>query len=587
MQFVLDNLNIIIMATLFGIMGLIGLWCFITGIRRGTIRSITRLLTVVISAGLAIFAVSILSSTVLPMIEPSIKATVVDLLVNLSAEAADLVDASEDLVNYVVEVLTALAMPILFALVFLGFMLLTYPVYWILNLFVPKGDGVGVLSRFVGAGVSIVGALVIIICVMMPVTGYTAYATETYPVVMETGLVPEGVVPREVDAQVAAARNNLAVKTVNLCGGDILFKVLTKVGDTTATEEVDFIIVTVADTLPAVQQLMEDNANVADGSQTLNLDALNTTILPALDETSPRLKGIFVEVLHAGASKWKNGETFLGLNLDEMLGQYSSSADTLLDRLINSTSDSVTGDLSEFADSMVLLSRTYNYFLSVSDTQKTVDDLEVDLAGIIKDITPETAEILKDTITSDIIGSANVRNESVDTFVSLVGETLAEVASLPQEEKEKEAAAINQVVSYASKDRGHEIAPNELVDTLLESNVLSTKVEEIADANADPENTEKKEIKVSSQQKEQIDTYIDNMIAASEVPDAPAEDALTPEQKATLEALKNIIVVRTTSVTPPADDAPVEDVPTEDVPTETTPAEPPVTPEPPVEEPEA
>ncbi len=545
MDFLINNINTIITITIFVCLGLAAVWGIAWGIKRGTLRSTTRLLTYVLSAGFAFVAVIILAETLLPVVEPKIKTTVVDFLVGVSADVAELVNSSSDLVNYILELVTALITPLLFVVLFGIFLLLSYPAFWIATKFLPRKDErVTPVSRIGGAVVSLAGAFLMAICFLMPVTGYVAYAAETYPTVMEAGVVPEGSVPETVDKQVLAAKKNPGVNVINACGGKLIFSMMTRVEDSSATDELTNIIITVKDALPAFKNLMEDNAGVAEGEAVLNLDAVEEIILPALDKTSPRLKGIFVDVLHTGAGKLKNGETFLGLNIEDMFGEYAGTADTLLDKLINTTADTVSNDLGAVSESMVLLSRTYVYLIDVSDRDIPTEELKESITGILTDLTPETAEILKDTITDDFLSSANIGSESSHTVATIVGSTLTDIAAIEDpEQKKKEAEAINQLVNYASSSRTDQVAPDDVVSTVLESEVLSNKVEELVDANT-ATGEEQKLIEVSATQKQQIDNYIDDMIAASQDPDALEEDQLTEEQIKILEAIKQLVSVR-------------------------------------------
>ncbi len=559
MDALIENINLIVTLLLFGGVGIAMLWCVIWGIVRGTLRSSARLATYLVSAGLALAVLALVSSAILPLVEPNVQEAVLDFVGGLSPEATDIINASPDLVNYLLELVTALISPILFAIFFCIFIVLSYPVYWFGARFIPKREeGIRPGSRVGGAAISVASAFIMCICLMMPLTGYISYAANTYPVIMETGLVPEDTVPAEVDHQLVEAKDNAAIKVINTCGGNLLFGWTSKVDDSTATKEIDSVITAVKDTLPAVMQLMEDNEELINNPEdgvVLNLDALEETILPSfkeLQKNSPRLTGIFVDVLHEGAKTWKSGDTFLGVNLDEMLGDYSSSADVLLDRLIGTTPETVADELGNFGKSMVLLSRTYNYLLKITKTDDIhMDELSEDIAGIISDLTPETAEIFKETLNSDLIESANIGNESAKTIVNILGDTLVDIAEINDPvEQQREADAINKVLSLASKTRGDSVNAEEMVDAVLDSQVLSSTVESIAKRNSNPTVTKKQEIKVDRDQKRSVDNYIDKMISDSRKPTATEEEQLTEAQIETLQSIKLLIVARNSSSNP-------------------------------------
>ncbi len=537
-ELIINNLNTIITVAIFVIIGLFAVWGVIWGLIRGTMRSISRLITIVLSAALAFIIVSIVGGNLVPLIETFVRDTLMSFLGGIP-QVAEILEASPDLVAYVLEVITALLTPILFSVLFGVFAGLSWIVYFLISLTFPKKseNPLKGYSRVIGMVISVITFVLVALCLLMPVTGYLAYGTETYASVKETGLIPAGAVPANVETQIDAGRNNIAIKTVNFCGGNLLFSMTSKVGNSSATAEVDYLIAATKDILPAVKQLMDDNAAVADGGEILNLDALNNIILPAIDKSSPRLRTILVDVVKVGAEKLKNGETFLGLNTEALLGEYSESADALLERLSKTNIDKFTADVRDFGDSMELLSRTYVYFVSVTDKEQDMDTLKNNISGILHDITPDTAGILKDVISSDIIGSANIANESASTILGMVGETLTQVAEMKPEDKAKEAEAINLIISYASSARSGDVNEDEMIGTLLGSNVLSQKVTGIAATNkADGTAEEDKSyIHVTASQKAKLDTIIDEKINTED---------LSVEDTNTLIALKQIIVVK-------------------------------------------
>ncbi len=653
MQAVIDNLNLIITLVLFAVVGVVALWSFIMGLRRGTIRSTTRLLTVVVSAGLALFTVVILSSTLLPTLEPTVKGWVVNLVTKFSADIADAVNSSETLVSYLLELVMTLLTPVVFALVFVGFLLLTYPVFLFLNLFISKKEGISVFSRFCGAGVSLVGAVLVSLCILMPVSGYLSYATEAYPMVMETGLVPEGAVPENVEQQIEAGKNNLAVKTVNVCGGKLLFNMMIKMEDSTATEEINYIIKTTGEAMPAVQQLMEDNADAtsSDQMQPLNLTALDEQILPLIDKAPTRIKGVLAEVLRTGAEKWSNdepflgielgsilgeeiassatvlledmaktevdtvvrdletlgksaedlslclsyfkeitaanpkalvsagkqqldlsvvfdkilplvensevekrfmadvmqnaaekwkaGETYLDVNMMTMLGNYQSSGDLLLERLIHTDAAHIVEDMNAVCRDMEVLSQTYVYFVDMQGDIKSGEELKSNLTDIVKDMTPETVDVIKESLTEEILNTIDVR-EGSGAVVEMLGDALGKVTELPETEREKEAEALNQVLNYATGKRTDEATEEAVVDAMLGSSAIGNTIIETVNTNNDPETLEedKKQITVSAEQKAQMDAAIQNKLDTD--PD------LTDEQKNVLNALKDLFITEST-----------------------------------------
>lgn len=162
------------------------------------------------------------------------------------------------------------------------------------------------------------------------------------------------------------------------------------------------------------------------------------------------------------------------------------------------------------------------------------------MSDILKGLTPGSAELVSQAVTSTLVENALV-GTNTGVIADLVSESLTEIATLSDEEKEAEAAAINNLISYTSSVRKDDVKPEEVVDTLLESRTVQNVIQDkgtIKEGETEPET----KIAVSEKQ-----------MTAMEAAIAEKELTATPEELATLEALRNMLYVATptTPETPP------------------------------------
>ncbi len=549
------DINVIITIAIWSILGVGIVWGIFWGVTRGILRSATRLGTLILAIVVSLIVASFLNETLLPTVEPAI----LDFLHSTLAgtEIGDMADAADSLVIRIIEVAAALISPILFSICFIVCALLFLIIYFIIAKFFPnkKDHPLSTTSRLVGGAISSVGAFLIAVCILMPYTGYISMAGKIYPKIQQTQLIPADAISPDVDRQLAECSENGSAAFINTMGGGLLFSWTASRDDSelSADEELEHLVETVGAVVAGVQQIIEDNTYTEDEVKPLNLVALDTKIIPAIDK-DPELKSVFATVFATAALKWKAGEIFLGINLREMLGNYASAADPMLEKLSGATEENVISLMLEFSHQVTTLSHAYVYFCMVSDTLKTDADLQQKANEVFTSLDKDTAAAIKDALSHDIVGDAHITGENVDTIIGIVGDTIVDIANIndPENpEKEKAAAAINQIVSYASETRRGEMKENDMIDAMTDSAVLANRIQEIANKNADastPEE-EKKYISVSEEQKASIDKIIDEKLAGEN------DQSPTEEDIATLHALKALFTVSVpVEPEPPVDD---------------------------------
>lgn len=532
------SIHTIVLAVMGGIAAVVLLFGLIRGLRRGFARSLARLVTLVIAAA----ASFILTVVGIQKTEPLIEGTVKPYLLERAAAVADIFSASPSMLHYVVEVVCFLAAPIIFLLIFCVMRFVTWLLYLIVAAFLPKKKRtnrngkekryVSGISRLAGMAVSSVSAVLIIIALLMPFAGYLTYGSHLYSTLETSQLVAEGTLPPEVEGELVSLPDNPAVKLVNLLGGAYLFDALVTMedGESHATDEID----TLLSVVPHALSLAEiDWAAVFEGEGGMDLSAIDEGILPAVGH-SPLLCQILAELMSTAATKWHNGETFLGISVKDQLPEtYMNALDAVLVHLSQASRDSVIGDMQSLSTTLQLVSETYAYMMRVDDViNYTHADLENHMDEILATVTPETAAFFASAISIDFVGVANLEDDSTRTVQRMMTDALENIAEMDGEERTAEAEAINNLVTYSSGVRQNgesAVDATQIVDTLLSSSAVMGAIDEMA--TPDPETGETETVTITAEQR----------LALTE---ALAERALTatPEELAQLASIDALFV---------------------------------------------
>ena len=238
----------------------------------------------------------------------------------------------------------------------------------------------------------------------------------------------------------------------------------------------------------------------------------------------------------------------LSVNIKEQLPEgYETALDAPLDRLAHTTPETVCTDLIDLTDSIETISETYVYLHKVSrttsDDKVTQDELLGDMEQILISLTPGSAELVSSALTTTIENNDNLKNqvgeENTAAIADIVSESLKDIAEMDEEERKAEAAAINNLISYTTKGRRDEITSEGLIDDILASKTIQEVVSEKGKADeetGEPATT----LTVTTKQKAEMDAAIDARLADTENP-------LTEEERATLEALRNMMVAKSSS----------------------------------------
>ena len=527
----ISNIAIAAVTVIFLIVGIV--W----GLKRGVMRSLFRLVTILAAAVIAYF----ISMGLTTRFYPQIQAAVETLATKGGELVAEFTNASPSAVDFIVNLACALVAPLLYTLLFCILRPLLWFVYAALCMFLPskKKHPVSGLSRFLGVAVSTVGCFVIVISLLMPMAGYMKLASGVYSDVKASGVVSTESMPADLEEQLTTAANAKSVGLVDKLGGEYLFSRLSTASGVDIRAELDSLL----NLIPAVMRLSEINFEAMfDDSENVDLSPIKDDLIPAVDNAE-ELKCILAELLAYAGGKWLRDETAFGFDIKASLpAEYEGTLDAVLVRLEKTTAATVTTDLTDLVNTVETIADTYTYLYCVGDKSNTMtqEELQGAMSDILKGLTPGSAELVSQAVTSTLVENALV-GTNTGVIADLVSESLTEIATLSDEEKEAEAAAINNLISYTSSVRKDDVKPEEVVDTLLESQTVQNVIQD------------KGTIKGGATEPETKIAVSEKQMTAMEAAIAEKELTATPEELATLEALRNMLYVATptTPETPP------------------------------------
>ena len=164
----------------------------------------------------------------------------------------------------------------------------------------------------------------------------------------------------------------------------------------------------------------------------------------------------------------------------------TNAANTLIRGAANKSYNTVMSDLAKTVDAL----------MAMQDSENLKDDNSVQ--NLLETITPESAEIIEDMLSDELIADLGVNEESSETMTGILSSTLNKIAATKEdpnvsdEELQKEVESITYVINTAidissgDGSKGEEITMTEYVDHVLESKILTeTIIENTYDENGE------------------------------------------------------------------------------------------------------
>lgn len=482
----------------------------IWGLKRGFLKSLVHAAGT-IAALIAAFATFSLAFEVL---NPFINEKLTEFL--LSQEGGADIAALEQSMAVLIVFIESLAGPFIFWALFLVwnavFSLVSLIVRMILKIIPIKAGG---LSRLFGAAISVVTGIIVFAMGVAPFAGYIKEVPDLYAEIVAAEIIPND---EEVDSTV----NSICEGGFFMSG--VVGKITSPVFKFSSEVTYDGEKVNGIEETKKLLRLVLDVKKLSE-LDFADLENIDTAPIDALADkvgASSVLKTVVSEFMATAGTKWKDGETFLGINIKEEIEKsnpgYGNMLDGALQKLSTATKDNVVTVTKEFASAIKSTGKMISYLNSLQSVTEVgdMDDLANDLADVIKGLDQSTVEMILPAISSDLLKDTGLGEKEAELASEVLKTTLTSVAGMSDEEIDVEAKAINTVLSYVSSDVTPEA--NDVIDALVSSELVLPAAKTVIDSQ---EGASEVLSGVTEEQKNAISNAIDDYKA--ENPDADEE----------------------------------------------------------------
>ena len=210
---------------------------------------------------------------------------------------------------------------------------------------------------------------------------------------------------------------------------------------------------------------------------TANLDELIKKI-----DSDNLVKKVVAALLKDAGNAWGDdpAREFLGINVKESLPEgFENALDKNLEDFKTTNERTVINDLQRFSDTV----KAYKYAISLTDPEASMDDLEENVNNFVNSINQNNVDILKDTITDEMLSISGIETENSPILGDILSTTIQNISTLPDGQKDAEADALNNLLAYAKEHQTIEggtvsssVTEEELVDSIVVSSALSDAV---------------------------------------------------------------------------------------------------------------
>ena len=210
---------------------------------------------------------------------------------------------------------------------------------------------------------------------------------------------------------------------------------------------------------------------------TANLDELIQKI-----DSDNLVKKVVAALLKDAGNAWGDdpAREFLGINVKESLPEgFENALDKNLEDFKTTNERTVINDLQRFSDTV----KAYKYAISLTDPEASMDDLEENVNNFVNSINQNNVDILKDTITDEMLSISGIETENSPILGDILSTTIQNISTLPDGQKDAEADALNNLLAYAKEHQTREggtvsssVTEEELVDSIVVSSALSDAV---------------------------------------------------------------------------------------------------------------
>lgn len=429
----------------------------ISGLSKGLIRTLVKV------ASIAVAAVG--AFTITPTLLAKGYELALPYLDDLLANFNELFTASPTLEAYLPTLATGLITPIVFIATFAVCLLAVSIVRAILNLILnailPKKKGI--LGRLTGLVAGAVGGALVALCFVFPITGYFTAIPNIYTNLHEIVSTEENPIDPTVEETIINLPNTPSVKFVNDLTKDY-FDQFVSYDNGEETVSVMDDLTTITSVVSPALRFVKSVGDV----ETMDVQAVRDIV--GIIGGNKQLRTIMAEVLSTASQKWLADEAFMGFNLKEMLDpEYKFALDVVLADLAVTTEATVVQDLNSLADTIVTLQRIYSYANMLQSGTATLAELEQKLTDVLTMLDGNTADLLHEFVSADVMESIGVANPELVT--NLIVDVVASVVDHGDHEQTAEdAAAINSIMHFAMGDAS--VTPEQVVDDIVNSGAI-------------------------------------------------------------------------------------------------------------------
>ena len=429
----------------------------ISGLSKGLIRTLVKVASIAVAA--------VVAFTITPTLLAKGYELALPYLDDLLANFHELFTASPTLEAYLPTLATGLITPIVFIATFAVCLLAVSIVRAILNLILkailPKKKGI--LGRLTGLVAGAVGGALVALCFVFPVTGYFTAIPNIYTNLHEIVSTEENPVDPTVEETIINLPNAPSVKFVNDLTKDY-FDQFVSYDNGEETVSVMDDLTTITSVVSPALSFVKSVGDV----ETMDVQAVRDIV--GIIGGNKQLRTIMAEVLSTASQKWLADEAFMGFNLKEMLDpEYKFALDVVLADLAVTTEATVVQDLNSLADTIVTLQRIYSYANMLQSGTATLAELEQKLTDVLTMLDGNTADLLHEFVSADVMESIGVANPELVT--NLIVDVVSSVVNHGDHEQTAEdAAAINSIMHFAMGDAS--VTPEQVVDDIVNSGAI-------------------------------------------------------------------------------------------------------------------
>lgn len=364
------DIGLITTLAIFGLTGILFLFGFLRGLRKGLWKSLMDLGFVVVCLIISILVAKGITNSIVDI--EKFKEILISVKESLGGDAAETIDSlmeyvdqgleNPEMINAVLAIPAALITPIVFIIVhiLLG-IIIKIPKLIIERIVVGKNGGPTYRggNRLAGGFIGGLRNALFIVILFIPICGYITFAGNTLDTVIdatESGSGVEAVSEEnsssdfdEIMEILDPIRNSPAVKTVNGMGGKLIFNSLT-------TKKVDDVKISVTKEFDGFAKLYANFMVIAE-EETASFgekQKISINNIKEIINEGEFLPFVASELLSYVSEKWLNGEAAFGIEKIEVGEDYVELVDSLLVSLSTTDSTKIKEDVGTIANLMVI-----------------------------------------------------------------------------------------------------------------------------------------------------------------------------------------------------------------------------------------